>query len=40
MPVLSIYTAGVSTTGIELINEAVELVIGECSVEELGRDTL
>lgn len=40
MPVLSIYTAGVSTTGIELINEAVEQVFGECSVEELGRDTL
>lgn len=40
MPVLSAYCAGVSTTGIELITDAVTQVFGECSVDELGRDNL
>ena len=40
MAVLSVYTAGVSTTGIECINEAVKLAFGECSVEELGKENL
>lgn len=40
MPVLSVYTAGVSTTGIEIINDAVSQAFGECAVEEIGRDNL
>lgn len=40
MSVLSVYTSGVSTTGIELINDAVSQAFGDCSVEELGRDNL
>ena len=40
MPVLSVYTAGVSTTGMEIINDAVTQAFGECDVEELGRDNL
>ena len=40
MPVLSVYTAGVSMAGIELINEAVTQVFGEGNVTELGRDNL
>lgn len=40
MAVLSIYLAGVSTTGIELVTEAATQAFGECSVEELNRDNL
>lgn len=40
MPVLSVYVAGVPTTGIEVLTDAVNQAFGECSVEELGRDNL
>lgn len=40
MPVLAVYAAGVSTTGIEVLTDAVNQAFGECSVEELGRDNL
>lgn len=40
MPVLSVLCAGVSTTGIEYITEAVNQAFGECSVQELHRDDL
>lgn len=42
MPVLSAYVSGVSTTGIEFINEAVSSVFGENAVNviELGTDSL
>ena len=42
MPVLSAYIAGVSTTGIELINDALNKSFGDGAVEleELGRDNL
>ena len=40
MAVLSVYVAGVSTSGIELINEAVSEVFGECEIFELNRDNM
>ena len=40
MAVISIYASGVSTTGIEILNDAAKQTFGECSVEELGRDNL
>lgn len=40
MSVLSVYVSGISTKGIELINEAVSETFGECNVVEVDRDKL
>lgn len=40
MSVLSVYVAGVSTTGVEIISKAVKEVFGECNVFTIDRDKL